>query len=162
MLRCVGDAFGKDDIAIIACNTAHILLPALAQATPAQYVSLIDITVGVCRDKRYKTVGVIGTPITAKRGLYANALLQLGIQSITPSRTAVGHIEALIRNLIAGNQVNPKQLHIVINQLTAVGAESVILGCSELSIIADISRPYILDPITIAATTILEKDVYDA
>jgi aspartate racemase len=90
------------------------------------------------------TIGVMGTQATIELGLYQYKLNKLGWDCIVPSKEEMNTLVQPAINLVKANNIvdaHPMLMN-VINSLIDRGAESVILGCTEipLSITEDTVR----------------------
>lgn len=136
------------DSGFIACNTAHLLFDDLQQTTGGRLISMVDtVKKFVARQK----IGLVATPATVSSGLYG--------KTITPDEAGVRKIEEIIRQVISGVPARDLAggLQIEIEELKSRGAEKVILGCSELSILGEfIDLDYIIDPVTLIARKVIE------
>lgn len=121
----------------IACNTAHILLPALQAVSKVPFVSMIEEVVKKVEIDGKKIVGLMGTPSTIQYGLYQTALSKYGISVLVPSRRQLTVLEKIIRNVLAGKilERDTKKLKEIGDSFIAKGSEAIILGCTELPLV---------------------------
>lgn len=136
------------DCGFIACNTAHLLFDDLQQTTGGRLISMIET---VKESVAGQKIGLVATPATISSGLYGEA--------IAPDEAGVLKIEEIIRQVISGVPARDLAggLQIEIEKLKNRGAEKVILGCSELSILGEfINLDYIIDPVTLIARKVIE------
>lgn len=110
--------------------------------------------------KAYHSVGLVASPMTIKHGLYCDLLNSKGIQVLIPSETEQSVIEDIIRDVIAGQSriANLEVLRTIASSLLANGAEKVILGCTELSVLV-CNEPSVLyiDPLALAVENVLKN-----
>lgn len=144
----------------IACNTAHILLPALQKVSKKSFISMIDeVAEHVNKDTRTK-IGLLGTPSTIKYGLYQKALAKYDISVVVPTQKQILTLEKVIRNVLAGEKYvsDQKKLRNIANSLVKHGAEGIILGCTELPLIFPVgySLP-VYNSLEILAEALLRK-----
>jgi aspartate racemase len=121
-------------IIVLACNTMHLFQDRFRKATKAQFVSLVDAVVqNVVRDGR-KKVGLLGSMTTMKSGLYSEPLGRSGIEVLLPSPADQQEISRVVETIVAHRAVNSEKIFLqkTIESLRAQGADSVILGCTEL------------------------------
>lgn len=118
----------------IASNTVHILLTKLQKSTNVPFISIIDLVTKQCRKLKYKKVGLLGSPILVKSGLYAKELSKYGITIELPTMEEVHISEKIIRHVLAGttNEVDKIQYINMLNDFYSRGCETIILGCTEL------------------------------
>lgn len=144
----------------IACNTAHVLLNNLRSVTNIPFVSIIDSVVKKVEENKISSVGLLGTPVTIKTGLYQAKLADRNIRLIVPSLSEQKIVEGVIRNVLAGKK-NPKDIKLLVTvskSLKARGAKGIILGCTELPLIfpKNFSMP-VFDSIEILARALLKQ-----
>lgn len=144
----------------IACNTAHILLKDLQATTHVPFVSIIDETANSVANAKFERVGLLGTPVTIKSGLFKTALAARKIELFTLSPTGQIATERVIRNVLAGNLFDKDQRKLLrlSEILKKKGAQGIILGCTELPLIfPKTSEIVTFDTIEILAKALLEK-----
>lgn len=141
----------------IACNTAHLLLADLELSSPAPFVSIIDAVVAETERRGFKIVSLLASPSTIKTNLYTNNFAKAGISVHLPSRKQTQKIEKIIRRIIARKNTE-KDAKALKEIATSLGAEAVVLGCTELPLIfpKDFSLP-VLDSIKILSAKLLEN-----
>ncbi|MEI6887064.1 MAG: amino acid racemase [bacterium] len=138
--ECVSN-FSKSGIdkICIASNTVHVLLSELSSTTKIPFISMIELVSDKCLKYGYKKVALLGTPVLTHSGLYNEALKKRGIEIIIPEDRELIIVEEIIRSVIAGKVIETdKNKYIeLINKLFSMGAESIILGCTELPLAID-------------------------
>ncbi|KKT39716.1 hypothetical protein A3K29_02270 [Candidatus Collierbacteria bacterium RIFOXYB2_FULL_46_14] len=133
------------DIIIIACNTLHTLLPEFKDEISIPILDMISLTVDSVVDSHVRTVGVLASEESHRKQLYGQLLSTKDIEVLEVDDMAQIDLNNIILHVMGGtysvldNQVLMK----VINSLVARGAESVIIGCTELSIVAEHIKPSI-------------------
>lgn len=123
----------------MACNTAHLFLKELLEVAPGvRFVSMIDTVVNRVSNDGLKRVGLVASPTTIQTGLYAEALSSRDIDCLVPSPAEQAQLETIIRAVIAGDAGKQEVLSLrrVSLKLLRAGAERVILGCTELPLVA--------------------------
>ncbi len=162
------------DLIAIACNTAHspaIFEPLLqilqAQGSNAEIINLIDITIQniLTHQVDAPCIGVLTTTGAYKVGLFQNALSYAGL---TPIMLPYERHEALIHKAIfrikvSGDVVEDQvveQLNTAIQELEMMGAQSILLGCTEIGMIEkslDFRGMAVFNPNTIMARALISK-----
>ncbi len=143
---------------VIACNTAHLLLPELQARRKLPFVSLVDVTVKAAKAKHVSTVGLLASPTTIKTKLYAQALEREGIEVLIAGQSEQMVVEGTIRSVIAGKDpiFLTKGLLGIVRHMQSRGAEAIILGCTELSVVfAGGHDETIIDPLDEVTTELL-------
>lgn len=126
---------GADMIAI-PCNTAHYFYESIADASDVPVINIIHKTVDFCRFCEYTKVGVISTGGTAASGAYKDVIESAGIEydTCTPEEQQI--ITDIIYNEIKrGKRPNVEKFMSVANAMRERGAQAIVLGCTELSIL---------------------------
>lgn len=148
-------SFQESDKVFLTCNTVHKLQDTLEKHIGVKIVSLIDeIEEYFYKNKRdVKKVGLIATPTTISSGLYSSPLNSTGVMVITPDLVEREGTEDIIRSVISNEDPEKyeKLLNISVNNLIKNGAEYVILGCTEVSLVLrNAQNDKIIDPLKIA------------
>lgn len=134
---------GVDCIAI-PCITAHFFHEELAEEIRVPILNGIQETVNHLKENGITTAGIMATDGTIISGLFSQALLSAGITPVLPSRKRQADVMHLIYNNIkAGLPAEMERFDSVQAELRERGAESIILGCTELSLI---KRDYTIGP----------------
>ncbi len=126
---------GVDCIAI-PCITAHFFYEELTEEIRVPILNGIGETVRHLKENGVACAGVMATEGTILSGLFSQALLSAGITPALPSRQRQADVTHLIYdNIKAGKPVEMDRFHAVEEELRSKGAEAIILGCTELSLI---------------------------
>ncbi len=156
------EAEGADAIAI-PCNTAHAYVERIQRHLGVPIVNMLSETVARIRamDRTVTRVGLLATDGTLRSGVYHETLAAAGLATITPDPSAQRLVMAAIygeHGVKAGftSGLCRENLEAAIAHVAAKGAEVVILGCTELPLIAPEERsargvPLLLDPTDILA-----------
>ncbi|MFV1494620.1 amino acid racemase [Phaeobacter sp. JH18-32] len=150
-------------IIAIPCNTAHAYVDRLQRHLDIPIVSILSETVGHIQDMKPKVerVAVLGTNGTIASQLYQTALEQKALVPIVPDIEVQAKLMEAIygpEGVKAGRTKGKcaEQLLDVINEVTRLGAEVAILGCTELPLIEFLGteKPCIplVDPTQVLAT----------
>lgn len=126
----------KCDYIAIACNTLHYYLPNLQEDSLIPIYNLLDNIAGAFALKNVKTVGIICSDTSRELELHKQYLDKHNINSHYISDEDQEIINNIIKDIIAGNN-NDNQIHLlnnISNNLLINGCDSVLFGCTELSI----------------------------
>ncbi len=184
--HAIAEQFGKMSslgcsIAVMACNTAH--------AGP-----IFDVALGLLREKgielrilhmvreavayiqstlpEIRRVGILGTHGTYETGLYDQALKDAGLEAILPDTDIREKIHTAIYSPVFGIKVSSGivsneasgRIRTAIRHLLDLGAEAVILGCTELPLAIkedQIDGIRMLDPAMILAEKLIRETYPD-
>ena len=128
-------AMGAEVLAI-PCNTAHAFCDRLQEELAVPFVHMIRETAWVLKEAGVKTVGLMATEGTIATGLYQRELEAFGIRSAAPDEILQQQVHHLIyQNVKANLPAEMDRFRAVQAGLTAQGAEVIVLGCTELSVI---------------------------
>lgn len=124
------------DYIAIPCITAHYFLEELQTSLSVPIIDGVDETVQCIKKHGIKRVGIMATAGTISSGLFQKKLEKNKIESILPKEVEQEYINHIIYNNVKINKpVDMDKFNAVADGLRNMGAESIILGCSELSLI---------------------------
>lgn len=160
------EAAGASVIAI-PCNTAHVFLPRIQPGLSIPIVNMLEATLGHIRDTYPgRPVGLLATNGTIRTRAYHAVAETLGVTLMVPDDANQARVMAAIygprgvkAGFVAGECVEHLQAAMV--SLVERGAEVLILGCTELPLLAqecpDVPiagrRVAVVDPTAILART---------
>lgn len=151
------ERFGADFIAI-PCNTVTYYFSEMKNAVSIPIINIIKETRNVVLKKGIKKVGLLGTEMTIKSNIYANALKN--IQILTLKEAEQKETTKIIMNILAGKKSDKdrEKLTQFVQKLKKLGAEKVILGCTELPLAIKNNKD-VLDTLEILAKATVERAV---
>lgn len=169
-------------IAVMACNTAHagpifeLMQDLLRQRGVAlRILHLVQETVAYIRKNhpQIQRVGILGTQGTYKTGLYDRALEEAGLEAICPDPVIrEKDIHQALYSPVFGikacadpvSEEATSRVHSAIRHLQHLGAEAIILGCTELPLAVKaqhIDGIPILDPARVIAEKLILETCRD-
>lgn len=122
----------KVDFIVMVCNTIHLFYGKLQKEIKTPILDLRNELKKSLAENKIKTVTILGTPSTIKKGLYKFD----GIKYINPSVKEMKQLTDSIFNFNKGNETN-KQTEVVkkiCQKYLEKGSEIVVLGCTELAL----------------------------
>lgn len=129
------EKLGVDYIAI-PCITAHYFHKELSQNLNVPIIHLVQEVCDYLKRKRIKCVGLMATNGTIESHLFQKELDKHSIEYREPTELLQQDVMHLIyRNVKVGKPIDMKRFQAVSEYLKQEGAEVIILGCTELSII---------------------------
>lgn len=145
---------GVDYIAI-PCITAQYFHRELQDAIDRPIINIIRQTALHLKQNGVKTAGIAATDGTIAGSLFQRELDAQGIRSLAPSAGMQRYVMELIYdNIKAGIPADMDKFNAVSQELRSGGAEAIILGCTELSLI---KRDYPIGPGYLDAMEVLAK-----
>ena len=128
-------AAGATRIAI-PCNTAHYFYERIARASTVPVINIISQTVELCRQSGIRTVGVLATEGTIRSGAYEEECRRAGIGYLICSEAEQATVTEVIYGQVKRGQApDLDAFRAVADSLMARGADALILGCTELSLL---------------------------
>ncbi|OZG48645.1 aspartate/glutamate racemase family protein [Bombiscardovia coagulans] len=152
---------------VMACNTAHYFYPQLQELTTVPILHMPELAIDWTKEhydpSTYPRIGFMGTEGTKKAGIYRNLANKAGYQLVEPEQLVQDRINTLIYEEVKSGK--PSRLHyedVIQELLTDYNCDTVLLGCTELSVLNEtfpLPQLPIIDAqaITIAQTVQLAK-----
>lgn len=125
-------------VAVVVCNTAHILFDRWGKAPPIPVLHIVDETVRAAVARGARRAAALVSSSLASAGLYARAIIAAGGESVPLTGDQQTTVAALIERVKTG----ASDLHRdaaatrLLDELIASGADTIIAGCTELSVLA--------------------------
>lgn len=125
--------------AIVLCtNTMHKLAPDIISSVTVPFIHLGDATAQRIRAKGYRRVGLLGTKFTMEEDFYIDRLRAHDLDVLVPPPEARADVNRIIYDeLCLGIVADPsrRRYQEVMAALVAAGAECIILGCTEITML---------------------------
>lgn len=126
---------GVDCIAI-PCVTAHYFFDALEAGISVPLINGVKETVRHLKENGIRKVGIMATDGTVRSGIFHRELIAQGLEPVVPDDKGQENVMHLIfQNIKAGKPAEMERFHDAAASLRRHGAEAIILGCTELSLI---------------------------
>ena len=126
---------GVDCIAI-PCVTAHFFYEELCEGVRRPIIHGVRETARHLKEQGVSSAGIMATDGTIISGLFSRALMDAGIRPMIPSKARQADVMSLIYDDIkAGNPPDMEKFQAVSDELRKKGAETIVLGCTELSLV---------------------------
>lgn len=142
------------DIIAIPCITAHYFHKELTKAITVPIIHIVKETAEHLASYGIKKAGIMATDGTVYAGLFQKELEKKHIECVLPDEKHQAFVTSLIyEDVKAGRPIETDKFEAVSEYLRGHGAEIIILGCTELSMIKrdyDIGAGY-LDAMEILA-----------
>ena len=134
-LQCSGA-----DVLTISCNTAHYFVEELSKCIDVPIMHMPLLVAEELKRRNINTAAVLATDGTVQSGVYEKVLHANGIQAVYPDQTEQAFVMSLIYDYVkAGKPFDTcrEQILALIDHMKFLGAEVMILGCTELPIVFD-------------------------
>lgn len=131
---------GGADFIVMATNTMHKVAPTIADAITVPFVHLIDVTADAITDADIETVGLLGTQPTMEQPFYRERLGDYGIDVTVPDEADRETVDRIIFEELTHGEISEESRATylrIIDELTARGADGLVLGCTEIELLVD-------------------------
>lgn len=138
MMSEVGESLVRSGVDCIAipCITGHFFYDQLSEKIQVPMIHMIKETVKHCKLHGVQCAGIMATEGTIYSKLFQLELERYGIKAVIPSETAQDSVSSLIyKNIKANLAPDMDKFTAVEKELKRKGAETILLGCTELSLI---------------------------
>ncbi len=151
---------------VMPCNLAHYFIEELQSAVRVPILNMIEETVkfAISKYPGFRTAGLLASTPTIRHRLYEDSFARYQRAIVTPSESAQ---EAKVMLAIygehgikSGHRSAPRALLIdAAQELIAQGAELIIAGCTEISLVldADGAQCPLIDPLEIVARVAVSR-----
>ncbi|MGF6968094.1 aspartate racemase [Paraburkholderia sp. WC7.3g] len=130
---------GGAELVILATNTMHRVCESIEQAITVPFLHIADPTGAALRAAGVERVGLLGTRYTMEQTFYTGRLRErYGLETLVPDDDERSDVHRIIYDeLCHGNveDASRKVYQRVIEHLAARGAQAVILGCTEITLL---------------------------
>ena len=145
------------DFLIMPCNTAHYFHAELQKALGIPLLHMIKLSAKYVAESypQVKKTGLLATDGTLASRLYHDSYAEYGLETLTPGEASQSDVmDAIYKYIKRGDlETGGKLLHRVAKELIEAGAEAVICGCTEVSLVlhdGDLTVP-VVDPLQVLA-----------
>lgn len=132
---------GGADCLLIATNTMHKLAPAIEESCDLPLLHITDCAADAACAEGITTVALIGTAFTMEQDFYKERLSEYhGLDVIVPETDDRAELHRVIyEELVAGKieEASRESYREIIARLVKDGAQGVIMGCTEITLLID-------------------------
>jgi aspartate racemase len=126
------------DFLVLCTNTMHKVAPAIEAAVGIPLLHVVDATAADIRAAGFHKVGLLGTRFTMEQAFYTDRLKQCGLQVLTSDQASRDIVHRVIYEELCLGAIRDESRDIyrrVMADLVERGAEAIILGCTEISML---------------------------
>lgn len=124
------------EILAIPCITAHYFQPELEKEIGIPIINALTETATYLKERNKCKVGIMATDGTVQSKIFQNTLQAYGLEAYIPSKQNQEKVMHLIYNNIkSGQPIELPLFNEISHDLFTQGAEVILLGCTELSLI---------------------------
>jgi aspartate racemase len=129
---------GGADFVLLCTNTIHKVAAAIESAISIPFVNLMDATAAAIRKQGCRTVALLGTRVTMEHEFYRGRLESHGLRVLVPDEPFRAILHGVIFEELCHGEIREdsrRDVQLMIDELRHRGAEGVILGCTELTLL---------------------------
>ncbi len=146
------------DCVVLCTNTMHKVVPAIEAAVDLPLLHIADPTALAIRQAGIGKIGVLGTRFTMEQDFYRQRLIEkFGLQVLIPEADDRNTVHRVIYDELCLGKINEASrlaFRETITRLVAQGAEGIILGCTEISLLISAAD----SPVPVFDTTALHAN----
>lgn len=131
---------GGADFIILATNTMHKMAAQIEAAITIPFLHLADATAGRICAQGLKKIGLLGTRYTMEMDFYKQRLADKGLEVFVPDEAGRKIVNDVIYEELCHGKVLPASRQAygaVIAKLVGQGAQGIIMGCTEITMLID-------------------------
>ncbi len=124
------------ELLVIPCNTAHYFYDGLKESCKLPILNIIEETVAMLHRQGVRTFGLLATDGTVQSRSYEKICKKYDMTCLTPDPDGQQTVMSVIYDAVKQNKpVDRASFLRVANSLIDRGAERIVLGCTELSLL---------------------------
>jgi aspartate racemase len=124
---------------LVCTNTMHKLADTIQAGIGIPFLHIADATAAKVRQAGLQRVGLLGTRFTMEEDFYRVRLTgQFGLEVMVPDPKGRETVHRIIYEELCLGTIRPEskaQVASIMSQLVEIGAEGIILGCTELGLL---------------------------
>jgi aspartate racemase len=154
---------GGADFVVICTNTMHKVADAIQARIGIPLLHIADATADAVKQAGLQRVGLLGTRFTMEDDFYRRRLTdQFQLEVVIPDEEDRKTVHRVIYEELCVGKIRPESkahLAVIINQLVEIGAQGIILGCTELGLLLEVkdSRVPLFDTTQLHALAAVEE-----
>ncbi|MES0157019.1 amino acid racemase [Mesorhizobium sp. M0018] len=129
---------------VMVCNAVHVYERELKQSVSVPFISMIEEAVTRIQSDfpQCRQVGLLATNGCLHSQLYQDAFLRRGLTPVLQTADEQGQLMRALTRIKSGDLGNKVRTEILstISALAKRGAETVVLGCSEIALVGSIAE----------------------
>lgn len=127
----------EPDFYVMTCNTAHFFYDDLQKLTKKPIINMIELVKDKLRKiEKPSTIGLFATEGTIQSGLFNKIVEEAGHKVLKSSRDLQDMVNTcLYKDVKEKGVINLERYHDTLNKMMDEGADHIIIGCTEASLI---------------------------
>lgn len=130
------------DCLIMPCNTAHYFHGRLQDQVHVPLLNMIALTCQALQEQGVTRAGLLATSGTIETGVYQRVARQFQLELLLPQgEEQAGVMDMIYQGVKAGRRdYDPRRVQEAVERLLKAGAQTMILGCTELPLAVELYR----------------------
>ena len=124
---------------VLCTNTMHKVAPAIESAVGIPLLHIADATAETAKAAGIRRVGLLGTRFTMEQDFYVGRLIgRHGLEVLLPEAPERDEVHRIIYEELCLGKILPDSRETyrhIMNHLARQGAQAIILGCTEISLL---------------------------
>jgi aspartate racemase len=128
------------ELLICPDNSCHLAFEQVNAGCTVPFLHVAEVVSAAARNSGFKKAAILGTAYTMRSTLYQDVLARAGIEALSPRPEQQDVVDRIIFDELVKGSVTPKacaDVLAIIAEMISAGCDSVVLGCTELPMIAD-------------------------
>lgn len=128
------------ELLICPDNSCHLAFDHVKAACSVRFLHIAEVVSRTARSSGFKKAAILGTRYTMRSTLYRDALAGAGIEAVSPRGDQQELINRIIFDELVKGAVTSQacaDVVAIVAEMKSAGCDSVVLGCTELPMIAD-------------------------
>lgn len=152
---------GVSNIAI-PCNTMHYYYDTFKAYTSVNIINMVEETLLYCKKINAENIAVLGTLATMNCGIYEKYANDIGINIIPMEEKVKNFTMDTIYQIKETNETSHKEFLDMVENLKNTKVDAIILACTELSLIDDISTyDFVIDAMDVLSYEAIKKSGFE-
>ncbi|MFH1630711.1 MAG: amino acid racemase [Candidatus Aenigmatarchaeota archaeon] len=123
------------DFIVMPCNTIHYFFDEMKKYSSIPMLNIIEEVAKKAKSTNCRKIGLLATATTIDNKLYDKILEKYGIGLIIPKQQE--RVTEIILNILAGKKLesDKEALKILVAEMKELGADAIVLGCTDIPIL---------------------------
>ena len=129
---------GGADFVVLCTNTMHKVADIITKDLDLPFLHIAQATADVMKKEKITKTALFGTKFTMQQDFYKSVLIDNGIDVIIPDEKDIYLINDVIYNELCMGEIKQKskqEFLRIIENMKSLGAQSIILGCTEIGLL---------------------------
>src|SRR5258705_396294 len=129
---------GGADGVLLCTNTMHKLADRIAAAVRIPFLHIADPVADAARTRGYRKLGLLGTRFTMEQPFMRERLQQQGLEVLVPQEADRAEVHRIIYEELCTGRIleeSRRTYQRIMAQLAGQGAQAMVLGCTEISLL---------------------------